>query len=156
MSMDVISKVIFMEQLKKHEGERLSAYKDSLGVLTVGVGHNCVASPVPGIEKPGDRISQETSDRLFFNDVHDHETAILKKLPWISQLTPARQAVLFNMAFNLGISGLLGFKDTLSLIQQGKYLASSDAMLKSKWATQVKGRAVALAAQMRTGKWQKL
>ena len=152
--MNVIDRARYLAQLKRHEGERLTAYLDTVGILTVGVGHNCKASPVPGIEKPGDRISQELSDRLFFQDTHNHETALLKKLPWIPELAPSRQAVLFNMAFNLGVAGLLSFKNTLSLIQQGKYLAASDAMLKSKWATQVKGRAYELAEQMRTGKWQ--
>ena len=152
--MNIIDRARFFAQLKRHEGERLTAYKDTVGVLTVGVGHNCKASPVPGVEKIGDKITQETSDRLFFQDTHNHETAILKKLPWISELAPSRQAVLFNMAFNLGVAGLLSFKNTLSLIQQGKYLAASDAMLNSKWATQVKGRAYELAEQIRTGKWQ--
>ena len=154
--MNVIDRARYLAQLKRHEGERLTAYKDTVGVLTVGVGHNCKASPVPGVEKPGDRITQEISDRLFLEDVQKHERQILKSLPWISGLVAPRQAVLFNMAFNLGVSGLLGFKNTLSLIEQGKYLAASDAMLRSKWATQVKGRAVEMAAQMRTGKWQNL
>ena len=154
--MNVIDRARYLAQLKRHEGERLTAYLDTVGVLTVGVGHNCKSSPVPGIEKPGDRITQEISDRLFLEDVQKHERQILKSLPWISGLVAPRQAVLFNMAFNLGVSGLLGFKNTLSLIEQGKYLAASDAMLKSKWATQVKGRASELAEQMRTGKWQNL
>ena len=154
--MNVIDRARYLAQLKRHEGERLTAYLDTVGILTVGVGHNCKASPVPGVEKPGDRITQEVSNRLFFEDVQKHEHQILKSLPWISGLVAPRQAVLFNMAFNLGVAGLLSFKNTLSLIEQGKYLAASDAMLKSKWATQVKGRAVELAEQMRTGKWQNL
>lgn len=154
--MNVIDRARYLAQLKRHEGERLTAYLDTVGILTVGVGHNCKASPVPGVKEPGDRITQEISDRLFLEDVQKHERQILKSLPWISGLVAPRQAVLFNMAFNLGVSGLLGFKNTLSLIEQGKYLSASDAMLKSKWAIQVKGRASELAEQMRTGKWQNL
>lgn len=154
--MNVIDRARYLAQLKRHEGERLTAYLDTVGILTVGVGHNCKASPVPGVKEPGDRITQEISDRLFLEDVQKHERQILKSLPWISGLVAPRQAVLFNMAFNLGVSGLLGFKNTLSLIEQGKYLSASDAMLRSKWAIQVKGRASELAEQMRTGKWQNL
>ena len=152
--MNILDRARYLAQLKRHEGERLTAYLDTVGILTVGVGHNCKASPVPGVKEPGDRITQEISDRLFLEDVQKHERQILKSLPWISGLVAPRQAVLFNMAFNLGVSGLLGFKNTLSLIEQGKYLAASDAMLKSKWATQVKGRACELAEQLRTGEWQ--
>ena len=75
------------------------------------------------------------------------------RLPWIDKLTPARQAALINMAFNLGIGGLLGFKNTLAAIEQGDYVRAARGMLASKWATQVHGRADELAAQMRTGEW---
>ena len=171
MSMDVISKVIFMEQLKKHEGERLSAYKDSLGVLTVGVGHNCKASPVPGVEKPGDKISKEASSQLFYRDIKEHEKAIYQRLPWLAKLNGPRQAVLLNMAFNLGVGGLLGFKSTLKKVENLDFEGASEAMLASRWAIQVgdfppgspqanrigrPGRAWELAEQMRTGKWQNL
>ena len=167
--MDIISKVIFMEQLKKHEGERLSAYKDSVGVLTVGVGHNCEASPVPGVEKPGDKISKEASSQLFYRDIKEHEKAIYQRLPWLAKLGGPRQAVLLNMAFNLGVSGLLGFKSTLKKVENSDFEGASEAMLASRWAIQVgdfppgspqadrigrPGRAWELAEQMRTGKWQ--
>ncbi len=55
------------------------------------------------------------------------------------------------MCFNLGLGGLLGFKETLHLIQSGQYVLAADAMLESKWAAQVKQRAVRLANMMRSG-----
>jgi lysozyme len=58
------------------------------------------------------------------------------------------------MAFQLGTDGLLGFKNTLALIRDGKYAEAADAMLASKWATQTPLRAARLSAQMRTGAWQ--
>lgn len=60
------------------------------------------------------------------------------------------------MAFNLGVGvpggkkGLLGFKNTLGMIERGEY-AAADGMLRSLWAKQVKGRAIRLANTMRTG-----
>ena len=41
--------------------------------------------------------------------------------------------VLYNMAFNLGVNGLLQFKNTLSLIKKQQYRPVSKSMLKSKW-----------------------
>jgi lysozyme len=55
------------------------------------------------------------------------------------------------MAFNLGVEGLKRFKDTLSSVQAGEYQEAAKCMLDSKWASQVKGRAVRLANMMRTG-----
>ena len=143
----------FLLQLKNHEGERLTAYKDTLGVLTVGVGHNCITSPVFGVTKVGDKISKALSDELFRKDVDSHTKGIESQLPWIKDLTPPRQAVLYNMAFNLGIKGLLSFKNTLNMIKTGDYLGAKGGMLNSKWARQVGKRANQLAEQMESGNW---
>ena len=64
-----------------------------------------------------------------------------------------RADALLNMAFNLGVDGLLGFYNTLSSVRAGDYDKAGDNMLASKWARQVKGRAVELAAQMKTGRY---
>jgi lysozyme len=57
------------------------------------------------------------------------------------------------MAFQMGTDGLLGFKNTLALIRDGKYTEAADAMLASKWATQTPARAKRLSDQMRSGQW---
>ena len=58
------------------------------------------------------------------------------------------------MAFNLGVSGLITFKNTLRLISVGHYYEAAEEMLNSKWARQVGYRAEELAEQMRTGEFQ--
>jgi lysozyme len=65
-----------------------------------------------------------------------------------------RADALLNMAFNLGVDGLLGFVNTLRYVRGGNYELAADNMLASKWARQVKGRAVELAAQMKTGRFK--
>jgi len=76
-------------------------------------------------------------------------------MPQFDWLSPVRQAVLIDMCFNLGIRGLLGFKNTLASVAVGKYEQASRQMLESKWATQVKTRAVRLAKMMATDEWPK-
>jgi lysozyme len=80
--------------------------------------------------------------------------ALSAKLPWIEELSEARQAVLLNMSFQLGIAGLLSFKNTLLLIRAGDYEAASKGMLQSLWASQTPIRAKRLSEQMRTDIWQ--
>jgi lysozyme len=58
------------------------------------------------------------------------------------------------MAFQLGVDGLLAFKNTLKEVQDGNYFKASEMMLLSKWATQTPERAKRLAKQMETGEWQ--
>ena len=62
-------------------------------------------------------------------------------------------AVLIDMCVNLGLGGLATFRRTLSLVEDGRYEEASEQMLKSLWASQVKTRAVRLAAMMKTGEW---
>jgi lysozyme len=58
------------------------------------------------------------------------------------------------MAFQMGVTGLMGFKNTLALVEQGKYQDAAENMLKSKWAQQTPARAQRISNQMRTGDWQ--
>ena len=55
------------------------------------------------------------------------------------------------MAFNLGVAKLTGFTTTLAAVREGRFPAAAEAMLRSAWADQVKGRAIELAAMMHTG-----
>jgi lysozyme len=130
-----------VEQLIDHEGERLFPYVDTVGKTTIGVGRN--------LTDVG--ISREESRFLLANDIKKVVDGLDSALPWWDSLSEARQRVLADMAFNLGLKGLLGFKNTLALIQAGDYDEAADNMLLSKWATQVGRRAQTLAGLMRRG-----
>ena len=137
------------EQLRRDEGTRTTAYKDSMDFLTIGVGR------LIDSRKPGAGLRPDEIDYLLRNDINDRVQALTKALPMLfPKLDEARQGVLVNMAFQLGTAGLLGFKSTLALIAAGKYAEASEQMLKSKWATQTPARAKRLAEQMKTGEWK--
>ena len=129
--------------LVRHEGIRLRPYTDTVGKLTIGIGRN--------LDDKG--ITEDEALYLLRNDVEEARRGLDKAIPWWLWLDEVRQAVLLDMAFNMGVRGLLGFIVTLPLIQEGRYAEAADAMLKSKWARQVKGRAAELAVMMRTGQW---
>jgi lysozyme len=135
------------EQLRRDEGEVLTAYPDSLGYLTIGVGRLID-------KRKGGGITSDESAYLLANDIKRKTDEVLKALPWASKLDPVRFAVIVNMAFQLGIAGLLGFKTTLSLIQGGNYAKAAENMTLSKWHTQTPARCERLAKQIATGVWQ--
>ncbi|MER2266544.1 glycoside hydrolase family protein, partial [Methylobacterium oxalidis] len=56
------------------EGRRLSAYRDSAGIWTIGVGHTSAAGP-PAVG-PGLTITQEACDAIFARDVARFEEAV--------------------------------------------------------------------------------
>lgn len=135
-------------QLRGDEGERATAYRDHLGYLTIGIGR--LIDP----NKPGAGLRQSEIAFLLNNDVDDRIDQLTRRLPWFQNLDDARKGVLLNMSFQLGVDGLLGFKNTLAMVQAGDYTGAARGMLQSKWATQTPERAQRLAEQMRTGVWQ--
>ncbi len=129
------------DQLVRHEGLRLRPYRDTVGKLTVGVGRN--------LDDVG--LSREEAFLLLDNDILRVQSEVIHALPWAVDLDRPRFEVLLNMAFNLGITGLLGFTNFLAHVQQGEYEDAAHHMLDSKWAVQVGKRAQELAQIMRSG-----
>src|SRR6185503_13872716 len=124
-----------IDQLKRDEGMRLKPYKDSVGKLTIGIGRN--------LDDVG--INEAEAEWLLSNDIFRAEHSLEEHLPWTEQLDEVRRSALVNMCFNMGIGGLMTFKNTLQAIQEGRFDDAADLMLESKWATQTGPRATRLA-----------
>lgn len=141
--------------LRQHEGLRLAAYRDTVGKLTIGFGHNLDAKPLAWL-KAGEHIPLRVAEAILEQDIDDTLHSLDRFLPWWRTLDGVRQNVLAEMAFNMGVDanpadGLDSFVNTLKAIQEGRWLAARDGMLSSKWARQVGERAVVLASRMLTG-----
>jgi len=139
-----MNKVKLAEQLKQHEGLRLKPCTDTVGKLTLGIGRN--------LEDKG--ITEQEALFMLNNDVDYFYSQLNKKLPWFKNLDDARQNVLVNMAFNLGVTGLLTFKNMLEDCKSKNYDYAALEMLDSKWSKQVGYRAEELSQQMLTGEYQ--
>jgi lysozyme len=135
-----------IRQLKADEGVVSHAYQDHLGYWTIGVGRLID-------KRKGGGLRPSEIDFLLQNDIDDRIEALTRRLPWFQDLDDARRGVLLNMSFQLGVDGLLTFKNTLKLVELGDYAAAAKNMLLSKWATQTPARANRMAEQMRTGQW---
>lgn len=129
------------QRLQTEEAIRLKPYKDTKGLLSIGVGR-C-------LDTKG--ITLQEALMLLENDLDEHWDQLIQALPWVDNLDQPRQRVLLDMCFNLGINGLLQFHNTLAMVQSGRYEDASANMLESAWARQVGQRAVHLAEIMRTG-----
>ena len=134
------------DELIADEGLRESAYPDAGGVWTIGVGHTG-----PDVRR-GLRWPRELCLQTLDADVARVEQGLDAHLRWWRALSPPRQDVLANMAFNLGVEGLLAFRHTLEAVREGDYGLAAERMLASEpWRSQVGARAERLATQMRTG-----
>lgn len=132
------------DDLIRDEGLVRHAYQDSLGFWTIGVGRLID-------KRKGGRLTEEECRYLLRNDIAEKEADLDRELSWWRTLSPNRQRALLNMCFNLGIRGLLGFKNTLAAIREGRFEDAARGMLKSRWAKQVGARATRLAELMRAG-----
>src|SRR5690554_2251827 len=134
--------VLARRLIKAHEGFSDRLYYDSEGVPTVGWGHNCL--------KPWPR---HVLEQLFDLDYREAEEAARRLVKSFDELDEVRQAVLVNMAFNLGQARLASFSRMLAAVEAKDYETAAREMLDSKWARQVGRRARELAQMMREGKW---
>jgi lysozyme len=128
-------------QLEVDEGRRRLIYKDSVGKITGGVGRNLTDRP----------FSDDEIDLMLKNDIDMVERQLDRAIPWWRTLDDARQNVVANMAFNMGVPRLLGFSMTLDLVNSRRFDAAAEEMLRSKWAEQVGDRAKRLSKMMRNG-----
>ena len=126
------------EQLIRHEGLRLTVYDCPAGYKTIGVGRN--------IEHKG--ITESEALYLLDNDIGYFTEQLEDNLIGFQELPEDKKAVLVNMAFNLGVNGLLKFKNMLAAITEERWEDASSEMLNSRWADQVGNRAIELAEVM--------
>jgi len=143
------------EQLKEHEGFRGNYYQCTANKKTIGYGRNVEANPLPKHlcrdfdNKP---MTKDEAEALLIEDVKLVGDRLLRHFNYL-HLSSARQAVLINMAFNMGVSGLLLFKKMFKAISDYDFEQATIEMMNSKWAGQVGCRSDELAEQMLTGEW---
>ena len=127
--------------LINHEQYRQFVYTDTTGHLTIGIGRNLT-----------DRgISTTEAFQLLDDDILYFTGKLTHFLNFFTKLSEPRQIVLIDMCFNLGIQGLLGFKEMILALESHDYERAANEILNSKWAEQVHERATSLAEIMRTG-----
>lgn len=139
--------------VERHEGKRSHPYDDitgrtpvlaSSGKITIGIGRNLT-----------DRgLSEAEILYLFNNDLdiayNDAQRAVGGAAAF-GKLSLNRQAALIDMSLNLGLERLMGFRNTLLAVKEGRYNDAAAGMRSSKWAQQVGMRAQRLAQMMEAG-----
>lgn len=144
-------------QIKQAEGIRTTAYRDSLGKWTGGVGHLLdQAKDWTGVKFTIAQISE-----WLESDINTAIAASSTLLEWPFLDTPARQEAVIELVFNMGLSHWKGFAHARLFITKKDWLQASAALLDSAWTKQVQpqgldkpGRAKRLAYQLETGDFE--
>ena len=111
--------------IRQFEGLRLTAYKDAVGVLTIGYGWT---QPVYGKPiRPGMTIKEETAERLLRTGLVGYESDVSKLVK--VKLTQGQFDALVSFAYNLGARAL----STSALLQKlnaGDYAGAAEEFLR--------------------------
>lgn len=100
--------------IKRHEGLRLDAYVDPVGVWTIGYGHTGPAA------RKGNTITKERAENLLTQDVREAEADVtrLVKVP----LSAGQFDALVSFVFNIG-EGAFAKSTLLRELNAGRYAA---------------------------------
>ena len=131
-----------VEQLRRHEGERLFAYQCSVGMWTIGVGR--------AIGEGGKGITRDESTMLLMGDIAECTTDLQRlfgdQWNWISD---NRKIALIDMRFNLGPSRFRSFRRMIQAIRAEDWAWAGKEAMDSRWAVQVqKSRSGLIYAQL--------
>lgn len=128
-----------------HEKLKHYAYVDSTNHITCGIGRN--------LSYGGPGLSTDECLYLLGNDIKRVKQE-LGPFSWYKNQDCVRQEALLELAFNMGLDGLLSFKDTLNSMEKKDYANAASQLLSSKWALQVgPNRANNIANRIKTGSY---
>lgn len=138
--------------IKTEEGFRAKPYYCTAGMPTIGYGRV--------VGKKGDPLPDMATTPEAESEFLEKEIARLEyKLAGIypnawSRCNEARQSVLVSMAYQLGLSGLSGFRRMWAAIGESNWNEAARQALDSKWAkVDSPNRAKRQAEQLESGLW---
>ncbi len=124
-----------LKAIKLSEGFRDRVYKDSLGIDTIGYGF--AIKDLVLDEDICEMILRRKLDSLI--DRAD------KKFPFLKDMPVEAKDVLYEMCYQMGVSGVSKFKKTLLYLENKEFRMASKEMLDSRWARQTPNRAKKLS-----------
>ena len=130
------------------ESCRLTAYRDSRGLWTIGWGH--LLTPQPSGD-PGLIWTQDQADAQLAGDIDQARAFAATLREWPALDTDARRNAVTELVFNMGNHWLL-FNNTRGALVRQDWKAAHDGLLSSLWASQVHStRAGRIADYILTG-----
>jgi len=143
------------EFIEKHEGRRKKPYKCPAGKLTIGVGHNMDANPLPPdiqqyLAQHG-YITDEMIDRLLNTDIRHAVADCQVIFPAFNTFSDNRRMALIDFVFQLGFTGARRFTRSVNAINAEKWDDAARYMGESLWARQTPSRAKEVIDLIREG-----
>lgn len=122
-------------------GQNIGPGSKVVGHITVGYGFALDVSP----------LTQSEALTILSGRATDAFNTLLIAAPWISDLSEPRQRAMTNMAYNLGVAGLLKFNTFMRLMQEGAFAQAANDLAGTTWASQVGTRAQRIQTLIQNG-----
>ena len=123
------------DQIKEHEGYKPTVYDDSLGIPTIGFGF-----AIKDLELDYD-IAEEILDRKL----NKLKKRVNDRFHWVIDAPECIQNVVYNMCYQMGVTGFSKFKKTIQYLIDKDYDNASREMLDSRWSRQTPNRSIELS-----------
>lgn len=133
------------KRLTQREGVRLNAYKDSVGVWTIGIGHTSAAGP-PNVT-PGLTITAQECDAIFKRDLVQYEQAVTRAIR--VPLAQHQFDALVSFGFNVGTGGFAR-STVVKRINAGDMEGAAQAFMLWTKPPEITGRRRSEVVQFRT------
>ena len=122
----------FVDVIAFEEGFRANPYKDSLGYPTIGYGIK-LANKNANIDHFDCEIPEPVA-RMWLEHHASKEEESLSKFSWFIDQRKDVQDILISMSYQMGLRGLLGFKNMIKALSAGDLEKAATEALDSKWA----------------------
>jgi len=133
------------KMISSDEGKKLTVYRCTRGFKTVGIGHNLDADGALDILKRqlniGDKIAEAECSALFKRDLDNVYAGIKRNMPFFDALDDKYKPVIINMIFQMGINGVMAFKNTLQAMRDNNSQKAIAGIRASKYHSQTPERA---------------
>lgn len=126
---------MLIDDIKQEEGFKGTVYKCTEGFDTIGYG-----TRLPLSEKEAEMILEHRLNILKGNLSNSLYMLDIDKKAW---------DILYNMVYQMGVKGVLNFKNMIKALENKDYKKAGDEMLDSKWAKQTPARANRLSKAMK-------
>lgn len=129
------------ERLIWEEGLKRKPYLDTMGIKTIGVGHNMMANPLPQwmqehLDEHGE-LEEYMVFTLLEKDIDKAEQAARKIFDSFNEFSDNRKVAVVDLLFNMGATTFSKFITTIAAIRNGQWDAAAAALKNSKWYRQV-------------------
>ncbi|WP_067176952.1 glycoside hydrolase family protein [Sulfurospirillum sp. UCH001] len=129
-----------LELVKEAEGFYPNTYHCPAGKLTQGYGRNLEVHPLTEEERlelnQDGTVSEFIASKWALKELQECEEKLLQNIIYQKQ-SDTRKAVLLDMCFNIGYSGLMKFKKMWFALGDRDYTTASSEMKDSSWYVQV-------------------